>query len=231
MPTPPLPSTKNAYPRPLAYAKSDMAGRRVYPYAARIMPKPPTMRQTLLLCTAFLASFLAHAQPAADTWSNVPQAPDDRFINPKSKLYAGPNGWFNFGELRADAGSKHYALKAGLQYMETPKAFLLTPSNQLQTAMLDFGTATPAAGTYQVADKPDPAARKVHVSFADVSNRKIVEWQSRGASSTGSVAVTQVNGFLYFKARNVRLVPTGMHNAGELKQPLVLGLEGAAKPD
>lgn len=188
------------------------------------------MRHTLLLCTALLASPLAHAQPAADTWSNVPQAPDDRFTNPKSKLYAGPNGWFNFGELRADAGGKRYALKAGLQYMETPKAFLLTPSNQLQVATLDFGTATPAAGTYQVADKPDPAARKVHVSFADVSNQKIVEWQSRGASSTGSVVVTQVNGFLYFKARNLRLVPTGMHNAGELKQPLVMGVEGAAKP-
>lgn len=208
-----------------------MARKDVCPYAAHITPKPLTMRHTLLLCTALLASFLAHAQPATDTWGNVPQAPDDRFTNPKSKLYAGPNGWFNFGELRADAGSKHYALKAGLQYMATPKAFLLTSSNQLQTAMLDFGTATPAAGTYQVADKPDLAARKVHVSFADVSNQKIVEWQSRGASSAGSVAVTQVNGFLYFKARNVRLVPTGMHNAGELKQPLVLGLEGAAKPD
>ncbi|MGB3067762.1 MAG: hypothetical protein WBC18_04420 [Ottowia sp.] len=194
------------------------------------MPKPLTMRHTLLLCTALLASPLAHAQPAADTWSNVPQAPDDRFTNPKSKLYAGPNGWFNFGELRADAGGKRYALKAGLQYMETPKAFLLTPSNQLQVATLDFGTATPAPGTYQVADKPDPAARKVHVSFADVSNQKIVEWQSRGASSTGSVVVTQANGFLYFKARNLRLVPTGMHNAGELKQPLVMGVEGAAKP-
>lgn len=189
------------------------------------------MHRKLILCTALLASALAHAQPAADGWSNVPTAPDDRYTNPKSKLYAGPNGWFNYGELRADAGSRHYAFKAGLNYLSTPQAFVLAPSNQLQVATLDFGTPAPAPGIYQLAAKPDAAARKVKVVFSDVSNQKIVEWSSAGAGAAGSVSVVQVNGFVHFRARGLKLVPSGLHNTGDLRQPLALGLEGAAKPD
>lgn len=186
------------------------------------------MHRKLFFCVALAASALAHAQPAADAWTNVSPAPDDRYTNPKSKLYAGPNGWFNYGELRASAGAKEYALKAGLLYLATSEAFVLAPSDKLQVASLNFGSATPAPGVYQVAAQPNLAARKVKVNFADVSNKKIVEWNSGGAAK-GSVTVSQVNGFLYFKARDLQLTPSGLHNAGDLKRPLVLGIEGASK--
>ena len=68
-----------------------------------------SMKHSLVLCAALLACAVGHAQPAPaapaagnDTWGNVPSASDDRFTNPKSKLYAGPNGWHNFGEVRAE---------------------------------------------------------------------------------------------------------------------------------
>jgi hypothetical protein len=186
------------------------------------------MQRKLFFCLALAASALAHAQPAADAWTNVPPAPDDRYTNPKRPLYAGPNGWFNFGELRASAGAKQYNLKAGLQYIPTPAAFVLASNDKLQLATLDFGSATPAPGVYQVAGQPNAAARKVKVNFADVSNKKIVEWNSAGAAK-GSVTVSQVNGFWYFKARDLQLMPSGLHNAGDLKNPLVLGIEGASK--
>lgn len=186
------------------------------------------MHRQLLLCVALAASALAHAQPAADAWTNVPPASDDRFTNPKSKLYAGPNGWFNHGEVRASAGAKQYTVKAGLQYIATPEAFVLASNDKLQVATLDFGSATPAPGVYQVAAQPNPAARKVKVNFADVSNKQIVEWNSSGAAK-GSVSVSQANGFLYFKARDLQLTPSGLHNAGDLKRPLVFGIEGASK--
>lgn len=64
------------------------------------------MKHSLVLCAGLLACVVSHAQPAPpagnDTWGNVPTASDDRFTNPKSKLYAGPNGWHNFGEVRAE---------------------------------------------------------------------------------------------------------------------------------
>ncbi|WP_028602840.1 hypothetical protein [Ottowia thiooxydans] len=185
--------------------------------------------RALLFCSALMLASLANAQPAADVWSNVPQASDDRFTNPKSKLYAGPNGWYNFGELRAEAGAKRYAQKAGLNYLATPQAFVLASSNQLQVLTLDFGTPRPAAGVYQLAAKPDAAGRKVRVVYADVANQKILEWSSNHA--TGSVTVAQANGFVHFTARNLKLTPSGLHNAGDTKQPLVLGLEGATKLD
>lgn len=186
------------------------------------------MHSKLVFCIALAGSALAHAQPAADAWTNVPTASDDRYTNPKSALYAGPNGWFNYGELRASAGAKQYTLKAGLQYISTPEAFVLASNDKLQLATLDFGSAAPVPGVYQVAAQPNLAARKVKVNFADVSNKKIVEWNSGGAAK-GSVTVSQVNGFLYFKARDLQLTPSGPHNTGDLKRPLAFGIEGASK--
>lgn len=43
--------------------------------------------------------------------------------------------------------------------------------------------------------------------------------------------MTQVNKYLYFSARNLRLVPQGMHNQGDFKQPMALGFEGAVVAD
>ena len=50
-----------------------------------------------LLLGALLALTLSQVQsqaPAgADAWGKSPPASDDRFSNPKSKLYAGPDGY------------------------------------------------------------------------------------------------------------------------------------------
>ncbi len=189
------------------------------------------MRRQVLFCAALLATALAHGQPAADDWNVTPAASDDRFSNPKSKLYAGPNGWYNAGEVRAQVGAKPVGVKAGLNYLTTPAAFVLASSGQLHTLMLDFGTATPAPGTYQLAAKPDAAARKVMVSYADVSNKQILEWKSAGAGAAGTVTVTQAHGFVHFKARGLKLVASGLNHQGELKQPMTLGMEGAVKLD
>lgn len=189
------------------------------------------MRSSPLLAAGLLAcTLLAQAQPA-DTWSNAPTASDDRYTNPKSKLYAGPNGWHNFGEVRAEvanAAKTAYSFKTGLNYLSTPQAFVFASNPQTRTLMLDFGTDKPAPGTYEAASQPNAAQKKVAVSFADVSSGKLLEWTS--ADKAGSVVVSEVNGYRYFKARGLRLAPRGMHNTGDLKQSVTLGLEGAVAP-
>ncbi|EJE48831.1 hypothetical protein PMI14_06768 [Acidovorax sp. CF316] len=193
------------------------------------------MKPSLVLATSLLACALSHAQPApaaGDTWSNVPPASDDRFTNPKSKLYAGPNGWHNFGEVRAEvanAAKSRYAFKTGLNYLSTPKAFVFATNSQTQLVEVDFGTDRPAPGAYEVAAKPDPAQKKVRVSLVDASGGKLLGWQS--GDKAGTVAVSKVNGYLYFTARNLRLAPVGMSNTGDLKQPMSLGFEGAVAPE
>ncbi len=187
------------------------------------------MKASFFLAAALLFSSICIAQkPAADTWSNVPSAPDDRYTNPKGVLYAGPNGWFNFGEVRAEgsntAGLK-FAYKGG--FNETTGMFVLVDTQKLQTFHMDFGTAEPAAGTYQVSKEANQASKKVEVSFSDVANKKIKNWS--GADGAGAVIVSKVNGFLYFKCRNVILQPSGMHNEGNFKQPIKIGIEGAVK--
>jgi hypothetical protein len=197
------------------------------------------MKHSLVLCAALLACAVGHAQPAPaapaagnDTWGNVPSASDDRFSNPKSKLYAGPNGWHNFGEVRAEVAGgagKRYAMKTGLSYLETPKSFVFASNPQLQVTEVDFGTNKPAPGVYEVAAKPNAGQKKAKVSFLDSSGGKLLGWES--GDKAGSVTVSQVNGYLYLKARGLRLAPVGMHNTGDLKQPMALGFEGAVVPD
>ena len=193
-----------------------------------------------ILCAGLLACCaLAHAQPApasastgGDTWSNVPSAPDDRFTNPKSKLYAGPNGWHDFGEVRAEvagASAKRYGFKGGLHYMETPKSFIFSTSSQLQLVEVDFGTDKPAPGVYEAASKLAAAQKKVKVSFLDTSGGKLLGWES--ADKAGTVTVSQAGRYLYLKARGLRLAPVGMSNTGDLKQPMALGFEGALAPE
>lgn len=195
-----------------------------------------TMKHPLALCMALLACTLSYAQPAApapgaDTWSNMSAAPDDRYTNPKSKLYAGPNGWHNFGEVRAEvagAAGKRYAFKTGLNYNETPQSFVFASNSQLQLVAVSFGTEQPAPGVYEVAAKPSLAQKKVTVSLMDSSGGKLLAWES--ADKAGTVTVSKVNGYLYFKARGLRLAATGMGNRGDLKQPMALGFEGAVAP-
>ena len=55
------------------------------------------------LCVLEAANSLAQQQQPAiktDVWGVSPPASDDRFSNPQSKLYAGPNGYWNTGEVR-----------------------------------------------------------------------------------------------------------------------------------
>ena len=194
------------------------------------------MKTLSILCVGLLACTIAHAQSAPspsgdDTWSNVPAASDDRFTNPKSKLYAGPNGWHNFGEVRAEVAGKagkRYGFKTGLNYLDTPQAFTFATNSQLQLATVDFGTPKPAPGVYEVAAKANAAHKKAAVSFMDSAGGTLLGWES--TDKAGTVTVSQANGYLYVKARGLRLAPVGVGNKGDLKQPLVLGFEGAVAP-
>lgn len=177
------------------------------------------------------ASVAQPAPPAVDTWGNVSPAPDDRYTNPKGKLYAGPNGWHNFGEVRAEvagAAGKRYAFKTGLNYNETPQSFMFASNSQLQLVSVSFGTEKPAPGVYEVGAKAVAAQKKASVSLLDSSGGKLLGWDS--TEKAGTVTVSQVNGYLYLKSRGLRLVPTGMSNKGDLKQPMTLGFEGAVAP-
>jgi hypothetical protein len=185
------------------------------------------MKTLLLLITLFTTDCFAQ-KPAADTWSNVPKSQDDRYTNPKSAVYAGPNGWWNFGEVRAEGANSaalKYAFKGGLT--TNSAVFILTESGKLQLFTMDFGTDEPAPGIYQIAEKEDKAGKKVKVSFSDVANKKIKNWS--GMDGAGTITVSKSGDFLYFKCRNVILQPDGMSNEGDSKQPLKVGFEGAAK--
>lgn len=189
------------------------------------------MKKLILVATCLLLSSLANAQqPAAsaDTWGRSPPASDDRFSNPKSKLYAGPDGWYNFGEVRAEvsnAAKTAYAYKGG--FNSTQHMFVAVDSSQLRVLHFDFGVDRPAPGVYQISSKGDHAKKTVNMSLVDLTNKKLIEWSSNDKS--GSVTVSLVNGFLYFKCRGVVLQPAGIHNTGELKRPMTLGFEGAVK--
>ena len=177
----------------------------------------------------FISSLAFAQQTASDTWSNVPKSQDDRYINPKSAVYAGPNGWWNFGETKAEGrtdATVKYAFKGGLN--TNSDVFILVESGKLQSLSMDFGTSEPTPGIYQISKEANLAQKKVAISFSDVANKKIKEWS--GTEGSGSVAVSLVHGFIYFKFRNVVLQPSAMYNEGNFKQPLKIGFEGAVKP-
>ena len=129
----------------------------------------------------------------------------------------------------ANPAKTAYGYKTGLNYIPTPKAFVFASNAQARTLTLDFGTDKPAPGVYEASAKPNPAQKKVAVAFGDVSGNKLLEWAS--ADKAGTVTVGLDNGYRYFKARDLRLAPRGLHNTGDLKHPLALGLEGAVAPD
>lgn len=165
---------------------------------------------------------------AQDTWSNVPPASDDRFTNPASAIYAGPNGWYNFGELRTNLAAYNY--KGGLNSVGG-MLVLVAPQPSLYVLNLDFGVdpsdQTLAAGTYTVGANADYTKREVTVGFGDTSNSKILSWDS--AANAGTITVTHAGNFVYVYARKLSLAPSKIYNKGDNDQPLVLGLEGAIK--
>ena len=188
------------------------------------------MKSFLFVALCLLAVGIGYAQSPDDTWGNVPPASDDRFSNPKSKLYAGPNGWFNYGEVRAvvsNAPKIRYAYKGGFRYVSQAE-FTAVESGKPRVLQMDFGTEHPAPGTYQVSSKADLTSKKVYMSFSDTSDGKLIEWGS--SDKAGTVVVSMVQKFLYVKCRAVQLQPTGIHNKGDLENPLTVGFEGAIAP-
>lgn len=186
--------------------------------------------KTALSSLGLLLAMAVHASPDAP-WSNVPSASDDRFTNPKSALYAGPNGWYNFGELRSQLGEKAaYSYKGGLN-VTTGMVVLVSAQQPAHVLSLDFGVEPNeqlAPGSYTVSATADYAQRHVKVSFADTSGGQILSWDSE--SGAGSISVSHVEGFVYFSARAVKLMPSMLYNKGDNTRALAVGFEGAAKP-
>jgi hypothetical protein len=177
-----------------------------------------------LLALCSLTAPLAHA---ADVWGKAPPASDDRFTNPKKPLYAGPDGWWNFGELRATVDN---TAKTAYGYKDTFKVISgrFVSVQKLQTLSFDFGTeGLPKPGDYKVSAKGSLTEKKVHLSFADVANNEIKEWTS--ADGAGILTVSMVNGFAYFTCRNVKLEPSPL-TKGDAAKPMTLGFEGALSP-
>jgi hypothetical protein len=186
--------------------------------------------KTSLLISALFALTVSHAHaqaPArADVWGKSPTATDDRFSNPKSKLYAGPDGWWNSGEVRAAAGSLDYGFKGTFRQVSGMHIAV----KDLQTLYFNFGDeARPKPGVYKIGAKGDAAQKTVALSFADVGNKQIKEWKSRDGA--GTLTVTLVNGFTYFTTRNVPLQPSGPNNTAEAAKAMTLGFEGALSPE
>ncbi len=178
------------------------------------------MKINLLILVFSLMAIAVKAQ-TKDTWGNVPQASDDRFTNPKKPLYAGPNGWWNFGEIRVK-DTPDYSFKGGLN--EISVGYALTNAEKLLTLFLSFEEETPVTGKYEVAEKGNVAAKKIHVSFSDLSNQQIKDWRA----TSGTVEVTKLDGFIYFKARNIGLEPHG-GQMNKAEKAIILGFEGAVK--
>ena len=166
------------------------------------------------------------AQPAgkADVWGASPPASDDRFSNPKSKLYAGPDGYWNSGVVRANTGSTAYTFNGAFRLISKQ----IIAVKDLQSLLFNFGLDTqPTPGVYTIAAKGDAGQKTVKLSFADVGNSHILEWSS--GDGAGTLAVTSVHGFFYMTTRNVTLKPSGLSNKGEWAKPMTLGFEGAMK--
>lgn len=188
------------------------------------------MKNALLIGALFaLTTSLVHAQaPArADVWGKSPPASDDRFSNPKSKLYAGPDGYWNTGELRATAGAANYKFQGTFAVISGE----VTAVKGLETLLFQFGAeGMPKPGVYKIGAKGDAARNMVKLSFADVANQQIKEWRS--ADGAGALTVTQVNGFMYFTTRDVKLAPQDtISKTTDWKKPMTLGFEGAIKLD
>jgi hypothetical protein len=186
------------------------------------------MKNSLLVAAlSILAAAHCFAQPPAgkpDVWGVSPPASDDRFSNPKSKLYAGPDGYWNSGEVRANTGATAFKFNGTFRLISKQ----IVAVKDLQTLLFDFGVDTqPAPGVYKITGKGNAEQKTVKLSFADVSNSRIFEWSS--GDGAGTLTVTSVNGFLYVTTRNVSLKPSGLSNKGASAAPMTLGFEGAMK--
>lgn len=150
----------------------------------------------------------------------------DRFSNPKSTFYAGPDGYWNSGEVRANTGSSAYIFNGAFRLISRQTMAV----KDLQKLLFNFGIDTqPTPGVYTIAGKGDAAQKTVKLSFADVGNSRILEGSS--GDGTGTLTVTSAHGFLYVTTRNMTLKPSGLYNKGEWAKPMMLGFKGAMKID
>ena len=186
------------------------------------------MKMSSLIAALFvltISQLHAQAPARADVWGKSPTASDDRFSNPKSKFYAGPDGYSNSGELRATSGTTNYKFQAAFRVISGA----VIAVNALETLHFDFGAkGLPKPGVYKIGGKGDSAQNMVKISFADVANQHIKEWAS--ADGAGTLTVSLVNGFAYVTMRDVKLAPqTTISKSSDWKKPMTLGFEGAMR--
>ena len=177
------------------------------------------------LCALSLSPLYAQSTVRADVWGKSPTASDDRFSNPKSKLYAGPDGYWNTGELRATSGVTNYQFQGTFRVISGA----VTAVKDLQTLHFDFGAeGMPKPGTYKIGSKGNASQNAVKLSFADVANQQIKEWRS--ADGAGTLTVSLAGNFVYFTTRDVKLAPQDtISKPTDWKKPMTLGFEGAIK--
>ena len=169
----------------------------------------------------------------AETWGHSPEATDDRFSNPKKPLYAGPDGWWNMGEVRAqvaDAAKTTYTYKGSFSIVSNEFVSVGGPA-KLQTVLFDFAdNGVPAPGDYKVTAKGSLKNKTVRISFADTSGGKIREWTP--TDNAGILTVKILHGFLCFTCRNLTLQATqGIIGQSDTpKTVMTFGFEGAMSP-
>ena len=170
----------------------------------------------------------AQAAPATDLWGQFPEARDDRYSNPASKLYAGPYGWFDVGEIRAtvvNAQKTSYKIRTGL----TQDGKSVIAAQAAGVLSFNFGSfELPAPGDYALADSGEPTKKTVYVEFVDLTNGQMKLWKSKSAA--GNVSVQRIHGFTFISARNLRLAASEFHERATGTNPIQLGFEGALKP-
>jgi len=182
---------------------------------------------------AVLLALCCVAAVQAETWGHSPEASDDRFSNPKKPLYAGPDGWWNTGEVRAqvnDAAKTPYAYKGSFSLVYNAFVSVGGPT-RLQTVLFDFAeNGVPAPGDYRVTGQGSLKKKTVRISFADTSGGKIREWTP--TEDAGVLTVKVVHGFLYFTCRDLKLqaVPGPMSNHDVANSIMTFGFEGAMTP-
>ena len=193
------------------------------PSALRWTP-PGRWLAALALCACLPAAL---AQVHSDAWGKAPAAADDRFSNPKSRFYAGPDGWFNTGELRASAGAADYRFnKTTFRVISGT----VTAVDGLRVLTFDFGgDGLPAPGSYQLDKSANRAGKRATATFADTSGGQIREWKT--GANAGTVQVLAVNGFTYVWLRSAKLQPSVSPLIAKGLAPMSLGFEGAIAPE
>jgi len=170
---------------------------------------------------------------ASEPWGKSPSASDDRFSNPSKPLYAGPDGWWNMGEVRAqvtDPAKTAYTFKGSFNLVSNEFVAVGGP-DKLQTVLFDFAeNGVPAPGDYRVTTQGSLKNKTVRISFADTSGGQIREWTPTG--DAGVLTVKVLHGFLYFTCRNLTLhaVPSPLANRAQPNTVMTFGFEGALSP-